>query len=160
MKPVNMFSEKPIIEDPHIKYKLHKAEIMKADEPLTQKMLIPKQTELYEIIRICLQDNTPVSIESYYLLKEAFPSLTEKELNVRDITSLAQTYTKRAIARSNQKVTLVYANDTEAKLLKVEEGTPLMKHKCMAYDDKSQLLLFFETKMLISRFVFFRKEVR
>lgn len=160
IKPVNMFYDKLVIEDPHIKYKLHKAESITADERFTRKILVPKDTPLYKIVRICLQDNVPVSIENYYLLKEAFPSLSEKDLSSRDVTGLAKDYAQHNIAGSNQRITLVYANDAEAKLLKIQAGTSLMKHKCMAYDDHGQLLLFFENKMLVNRFVFFRKEVR
>jgi len=160
VKPVNLFSDKPMIEDPHVKYKVHAVQSISADERLARKMLIPRDTPLQQIIRLCMEDKDPIAVETYYILKETLPSLECEELKHRNITELIESEAQHGIAGINQKITLVYANDKESKLLKAEDGTPLMKHKGMIYDHKGQLLVFFENVLRIDRFVFIRKEAQ
>ncbi len=160
IKPVNLFSEDPVIEDPHLKYKIHKLEEIEANERLANKLLIPIHTPLHRIIRICTEDKETVAVETSYILKEVLPSLGKKELEHQSVARVVQHCAQYGIAGSNQKVTLVYANDIEARLMDMEAGTPVMKQKCLVYDNKGRLLLFLENIMRINRFVFVRKEAR
>jgi DNA-binding GntR family transcriptional regulator len=157
---VNLFFDRPAIEEPHIKYKIHEASGILADERLAGKMLIPKGTALHRIIRLCLEEGAPVGIETYYILKEVLPALPPGELKRQNIAELIQSASHHGIAGNNQKVTLVYANDEESRLLKIGAGQPLMKHKGMVYDNKGQLLVFFENVLRFDRFSFYRKEAR
>lgn len=160
VRAVNLFFDRPAIEEPHIKYKIHETSGILADERLAGKMLIPKGTALHRIIRLCLEEGAPVGIETYYILKEVLPALPPGELKRQNIAELIQSASHHGIAGNNQKVTLVYANDEESGLLKIGAGQPLMKHKGMVYDNKGQLLVFFENVLRFDRFSFYRKEAR
>ena len=160
VKPVNFFADKPMIEDPHVKYRLHATQSIFADERLSSKMLIPRDTPLQRIVRLCLEDKDPIAVETYYILKETLPSLESVDLKHHSVTELIESAAQHGIAGNNQKITLVYANDEESRLLKIEDGTPLLKHKGMVYDHKGQLLVFFENILRIDRFVFVRREAQ
>ena len=56
-------------------------------------------------------------------------------------------YLKHDIENSNQKITLVYTNETESQLLDTELGTPVMKHKGFVYDNTGKLVIFVENIM-------------
>ncbi|MDD3538315.1 MAG: GntR family transcriptional regulator [Bacillota bacterium] len=158
VKSVNFFAETPTIEDPHVKYKIQEASSVLADERLSGKMLIPRNTPLHRIVRLCLEEKTVIAVETYYLLKEVLPDLKTSDLKSQNIAEFIVSATNHGIAGNNQKITLVYANDNESKLLRLPAGSPLMKHKGMVYDHKGQLLVFFENILRIERFVFLRKE--
>jgi GntR family transcriptional regulator len=160
IKSVNLFSENPVIEDPHIKYKIHKLEEIQANDKLAGKLMLPVNTPLHRIVRLCMEDKTTVGIETSYILKEVLPVIEKKDLEHQSVARLLQRSAQHGVAGSNHKITLVYANDTESRLMEIEAGTPVMKQKCLVYDNKGQLLLYSENIMLINRFVFLRKEAR
>lgn len=160
VKPVNFFADKPTIVDPHIKYRIHEFQCINANERLAGKMLIPRETPLHRVVRLCLDDKEPIALETYYMLKETMPSLVSADLKRHNITEMIESASQHGIAGNNQKITLVYADEEESKLLKVENGTPLMKHKGMVYDHRGQLLVFFENILRIDRFVFVRREAQ
>lgn len=160
VKPVNLLADKPVIEDPHIKYKIQEIAPILADDRLAGKMLVPKGEPLQRIIRICTEDKTPIAIEAYYIPQETPLSLQPAEIKRQSAAELIRSLAQRGIAGSKQKVTLVYANDEESSLLKIQAGQPLMKHKGMVYDHKGRLLVFFENILRFDRFAFYRKEAR
>lgn len=63
------------------------------------------------------------------------------------------------LAKSNQKVTLLYADTKTAQILNIPVDSPLMKYKGLMYDKQGHLAVFFENNMLIDRFGFIREVV-
>lgn len=63
------------------------------------------------------------------------------------------------LAKSNQKVTLLYADTKTAQILNIPVDSPLMKYKGLMYDKQGHLAVFFENNMLIDRFGFIKEVV-
>lgn len=130
---------------------------MKADLALSGKMLLPEDTVIYKISRLYCDEGTPICINHSYLPEYVYPGLTRTVAFSASPAALAASQTH--IAKANQKITLIYANEEESQLLSLTPGSPLMKHKGLIYDSTGQLAVFFESFMLLDHFAFIREAV-
>lgn len=130
---------------------------LEANRHLSGKMLIPQRTPLFKIMTIYSEKNIPVSIDSHYIPVDVFPTLTIQQVESMPILDLLRIDLQIPIAKSNQKVTLIYTNELESQLLKVPPGSPMMKYKGLVYDHHGRLITFFERIMRMDRFAFVRE---
>lgn len=130
---------------------------LEASPHLSGKMLVPSQTPLFKIVTIYSEHHVPVSIDSHYIPVDIFPSLTLSQVESKPILDLLRDDLQVPIAKSNQKVTLIYTNELESQLLNVAPGTPMMKYKGLVYDHHGRLITFFERIMRMDRFAFIRE---
>ncbi|MGB5824374.1 MAG: UTRA domain-containing protein, partial [Proteocatella sp.] len=112
---------------------------------------------IYEIVKLVYEESEPISIETSYIPCDVVPNLSLEEIEKHSTTRVLKNFTQHSITNSNQKITLVYTNQPESKLLSRDLGSPVMKHKGFVYDNMGNLVLFFENIMLMERFAFFRK---
>lgn len=129
----------------------------RADLRLSGKMLLPEDTVIYKISKLYSQSQKPLCISHSYIPEDRYPGLTRTAAASASAADLISAGTQAAIGKSNQKITLVYANQEEAGLLSLAPGSPLMKHKGLMYDTAGQLAVFFENLMLIDHFAFIRE---
>ncbi len=130
----------------------------KADLALCGKMLLPEDSTIYKITRLYLDEDKAVCINHSYLPEYVCPGLTRTVAASASPAELAASH-QYAIAKANQKITLIYANEEEAQLLSLAPGSPLMKHKGLMYNSGGQLAVFFESFMLLDHFAFIREAV-
>lgn len=121
---------------------------------LSDKMMLPDGTKIIHVMRLRYKSNKPICIENSYLVYERVSGMEASDLEGRSMYEVIKNKFNISIGHSNQKVTVVYANGTEAKLLEVESLQPLMKHQGLVYDKKERLIEFFESIMLIDEFEF------
>lgn len=128
-----------------------------ADMHLSGKMLLPEDTVIYKIVRLYSQQDNPICINNAYIPEYIYPALTRSVAASAPPTELITNNCQVSIVKSNQKVTLIYANELEAQLLRIPSGSPLMKYKGLMYDNQGRLAIFFENIMLIEHFGFIRE---
>lgn len=128
-----------------------------ADMHLSGKMLLPEDTIIYKIVRLYSEQGIPICINNAYIPEYIYPNLTRSVAASAPPTELITNNCQVSIVKSNQKVTLIYANELEAQLLKIAPGSPLMKYKGLMYDNQGRLAIFFENIMLIDHFGFIRE---
>lgn len=129
---------------------------LKADLTLSGKMLLPEETIIYKISRLYCDEGAPICINHSYLPEYVCPGLTRTVAFSASPADLAASH-QSPIAKVNQKITLIYANEEESQLLSLAPGSPLMKHKGLMYDSTGQLAVFFESFMLLDHFAFIRE---
>lgn len=130
---------------------------MRADFHLSGKMLLPEDTIIYKIVKIYSEQEIPLCISNSYVPEYIYPNLTRSMAASATTTDLIRENCQIGIAKSNQKITLIYANESEAQLLNISPGSPLMKYKGLMYDTHGRLAIFFENIMLIDHFGFIRE---
>lgn len=128
-----------------------------ANMHLSGKMLLPEDTIIYKIVRLYSEQDIPICINNAYIPEYIYPNLTRSVAASAPPTELITNNCQVSIVKSNQKVTLIYANEQEAQLLKIPSGSPLMKYKGLMYDNQGRLAIFFENIMLIDHFGFIRE---
>jgi len=156
IKYTNPFSHDYYDDISDLCYNLHSFEIIPADSRLSEKMLLPKSTEIYKITKLVMENTIPVEIETSYIPCDVVTSLSKDELLLHSTSKVLKNSLKHDIANSNQKITLVYTNESESELLCEDLGTPVMKHKGFVYDNTGKLVIFFENIMRMERFAFVR----
>lgn len=157
IKYTNPFSHDYYEDVSNLEYKLHSFEIIHCDPRLSEKMLLPRGSEIYRITKLVMENTIPVEIEISHIPCDAVTKLSKDELMLHSTSKVLKKYLKHDIENSNQKITLVYTNETESQLLDTELGTPVMKHKGFVYDNTGKLVIFFENIMRMERFAFIRK---
>lgn len=121
---------------------------------LSGKMMLPEDTVVYQVNKLFSDQGKPLCLGHMYLPQALYPNLTREQAGSHSAGSLLTAEGQTAIAKSNQKITLVYANETEARLLSLSPGSPLMKYKGLMYDTSGRLAAFFEQVMLVGSFAF------
>lgn len=134
--------------------KLLEFEVTEVTEHLSGRMMLPVGTKIIRVMRLRYKKDKPISLEKSYLVYELVLGLKEKDLENHSMYQVIREKFNVSIAHSNQKVTVVYANELETKLLKVRLLQPLMKYQGLVYDKQERLIEFFENTMLIDEFEF------
>lgn len=130
---------------------------MKPDLYLSSKMLLSTDTFIYKLVTLYTDEKVPVCISQSHFPEYIDPNLS---LSLVRSASLCDLFTRNhqiAIAKSNQKITIVYADETQAELLGISPGDPLIKYQGLMYDTQGRLVNFFENFMLIDRFSFIKE---
>lgn len=132
-----------------------------ADSWLSNQMLVPKGSEVYRIVIICYHNNVVVGKERYYLLSDTTGTITENDMNKFTVAELATKgiiKTSSSNLKSNQKITLAYTNSHDSELFGIDENVPLLRHRGLEYNEKGQLILFYDSFLLPHYFEFYRTE--
>lgn len=133
---------------------------LRADLHLSGKMLLPEDTTIYKIVKIYSEQGKPLCISNFYVPEYIYPGLTRSIAASTTSIELVTENRQIGISKSNQKITLIYANETEAQMLQLPPGSPLMKYKGLMYDSHGRLAIFFENLMLIEHFGFIREAIK
>lgn len=130
---------------------------LQADLQLSGKMLLPEDTIIFKSIKLYMQQDIPICISHCYIPEYIYPDLTQDIAASAPVLDLIISSGQTEIVKSNQKITLIYANESESQLLNLAPGSPLMKYKGLMYDTQGRLAVFFENMMLIDYFAFIRE---
>lgn len=130
---------------------------LKPDLYLASKMLLSTETFIYKIVTIHTENGVPVCISHAHIPEYVYPNLTLPLVKSESLYNLFTRNQQVSIAKSNQKITIIYADETQAELLKITPGSPLIKYKGLMYDTQGRLVSFFENFMLIDRFTFIKE---
>ena len=147
-----LLQDKTIISKPRSGYYV-------ADNYLASEMLLPEKSKIYKIVWLYSDDTQLICINTTYIPEYIYPDLTQQIAASAPAIDLITNNCQITLAKSNQKVTLLYADTKTAQILNIPVGSPLMKYKGLMYDKQGHLAVFFENNMLIDRFGFIREVV-
>ena len=130
-----------------------------ADNYLASEMLLPEKSKIYKIVWLYSDGTQLICINTTYIPEYIYPDLTQQIAASAPAIDLITNNCQITLAKSNQKVTLLYADTKTAQILNIPVDSPLMKYKGLMYDKQGHLAVFFENNMLIDRFGFIREVV-
>ncbi|MGX1194445.1 GntR family transcriptional regulator [Metabacillus sp. SLBN-84] len=96
-----------------------------ASHDLASKLEVEAGTSLFELKRIRLADQLPMAYEMLYISKETAPDLTEK-IAQSSIYEYVENKLGLKIHHGRQVLEASIARRTEAEMLQVEEGAPVL----------------------------------
>lgn len=140
-------------------YELYDFKKIEADNYLASEMLLPEKSKIYKIVWLYSDDTQLICINTTYIPEYIYPDLTQQIAASAPAIDLITNNCQITLAKSNQKVTLLYADTKTAQILNIPVDSPLMKYKGLMYDKQGHLAVFFENNMLIDRFGFIREVV-
>lgn len=150
----------PARQHRNIDCRLYDFERTRADKRLSGKMMLPEDTPVFRVTKIDSENGIPLSIDFSYLPVDIYPEFTQELAGQKEILELLTENLQTEIVKANQKVTLIYTNETESRLLDVPPGSPMIKYKGLVYDSQGRLVLFFERIMKMDDFAFVREAER
>lgn len=159
LQSIRSFSMSSSTDKKQLHYELYDFKLIGADLYLSSEMFLPENSKIFKIIWIYYDNNQPICINTTYIPEYIYPKLTQQIVASAPTIDLITKNCQITLSKSNQKVTLIYADDTTAQLLNIPPQSPLMKHKGLMYDKQGHLAIFFENNMLIDRFGFIREVI-
>ncbi len=132
---------------------------IEADNYLASEMLLPEKSKIYKIVWLYSDGTQLICINTTYIPEYIYPDLTQQIAASAPAIDLITNNCQITLAKSNQKVTLLYADTKTAQILNIPVDSPLMKYKGLMYDKQGHLAVFFENNMLIDRFGFIKEVV-
>jgi GntR family transcriptional regulator len=100
-------------------------EIIPATTQIAAQLAISEYGPVYEIKRIGLADGVPMAIETNYISANLIQGLTEKIVN-QSLYAYIESQLNLNIDRASQIIESSIASQTEAKLLNISKGAPVM----------------------------------
>jgi GntR family transcriptional regulator len=100
-------------------------EIIPSTSQIAGQLAISEYGPVYEIKRICLADGVPMAIETNYISANLIQGLTEKIVN-QSLYAYIESQLNLIIDKASQIIESSIASQTEAKLLNISKGAPVM----------------------------------
>lgn len=113
--------------------------LIPADEKVREQLGLEKDAQVLYISRVRTANGEPVAIEkNYFPLKYSF--LLEKRFDDNSLFECLRDEAKVKVAVSEKRIELCRATVSEAKLLKISRGAPLLFIKSVAYTQEREPL--------------------
>ncbi len=108
-------------------------EVVEANEKVAGHLEIPVGTRIVDIKRLRSVNDVPIQVVTSYIPYQFCPKLAEVDLTNRSMYDFLEQECGLFIARGRRFIEAVAANETDAKLLQVERGAPLVKLESVSY---------------------------
>ena len=113
--------------------------LIPADKKVREQLGLEKGAQVLYISRVRTANGEPVAIEkNYFPLKYSF--LLEKRFDDNSLFECLRDEAKVKVAVSEKRIELCRATTSEAKLLKISRGAPLLFIKSVAYTQEREPL--------------------
>lgn len=106
--------------------KIVEKEIITAEPNLRQLMNLEEGQKVVRIIRLRYGDDQPLIIERSFFNYQYFEPLMDQDLESNSIFDLLYELTDTRLGNANQRIEAMISGESEAELLNVELGTPLL----------------------------------
>ncbi|NHM32384.1 GntR family transcriptional regulator [Neobacillus terrae] len=99
--------------------------IIPADIEVSGQLKIAQQNHVYEIVRVRLADGIPMALETTYVPADIVPGLTEENSN-RSLYEYIEKNSSHHISEAHQEIEATAARGSEAELLEIAVGAPVL----------------------------------
>jgi GntR family transcriptional regulator len=106
-----------------------------ANDKIADYLRLPPRTPIIDIHRLRFVNDEPIQLVTSYLPYAMAPRLMEVDLAHRSLYDVLENECGLWIARGRRYIEAVAANETEARLLQVERGAPLIMLDSVSYLD-------------------------
>lgn len=108
-------------------------ELMPAPSQLAEKLHMETGDDLIAIKRLRFVDDEPIAIVTAHIPYEMFPKLLHTDLTQQSLYNYLEAEYNIKIARGHRTFEAVLADDTEAELLSIDEGSALLLLDSVSY---------------------------
>ncbi len=151
LQEIKSFSDKMSEIGIGLESKMVAFEFLEADKALSRKMKMPIGTPVNKITRVRKavwgEKVIPVAIEYAYIPEEMAPKLMKYDLEGRSLFEILSKEYGKIPKRDDQIIEIVYANEFESKMLKVDKLTALVKKSGITYDENDNVLQYLHAIM-------------
>lgn len=115
--------------------RLISARLMPATERLVEKLKLEPEEKVARLVRLRLADGEPMSVEVSCLVYRFVPGLLEHDYTRNSLRQILQQQYGIRLARAEQTIQAIAADEEMAELLGVEQGAPLLYIERVSYSD-------------------------
>ncbi len=108
-------------------------EVKPVTEKVAQYLEIPPGTQIIDIQRLRFINDEPIQLVTTYVPYDVCPSLALVDLTNRSLYEFLEKECNIFIARGRRYIEAVIANETEAMILGIERGAPLLMLDSVSY---------------------------
>jgi GntR family transcriptional regulator len=111
-------------------------QVLKGPSAITSALRLPARSEVIRLNRLRFANEAPVLLEEIWLPKEKFKALLKLEIIAFGnlLYPMYETYCNQVIASAEETLTAELARPSDAKILRVPEGAPLIVIERTAFD--------------------------
>lgn len=117
--------------------------IVPASEKVARWLEIPPGAQIFDIQRLRSIDDAPFQLVTSCIPCDLCPQLEHVDLTNRSLYSFLENDCGLVIARGRRFIEAVAANDTEARLLDIERGAPLVMLDSISFLDTGRPIEYF-----------------
>lgn len=151
LRQIKSFSEKLNHIGIRTENKLLAFELIEVDKQLSGKIKLPIGTSLNKITRVrkvwWKEELLPILIEYAYVPESIADKLIKYDLEENSLFDILRNGYGRIPKREEQVIEIVYADEFEAKTLKVDKMTPLVLKDGITYDGEGNILQYIHAVM-------------
>lgn len=105
---------------------------------MAEKLKIPLGSDIFELVRLRLVDNVPVTLETAHLPCSTFSGIQKYDFERLSLYSVLERKYSVIFGGGTEEISLTYADANEAELLQVEEGEALFYLKGLTWDENKE----------------------
>lgn len=132
----------------------HEINELKADDNLSKKLHVSKNSKVIEVVRIRLSNNTPVALERSFLPKDLCPDIENEDLEKNSLYYLLEQKYSTKPRHSIKTLELTTGTNEEAQLLQISTGTPLFLLLATVFSEENQVMEYAKLLFLGNHFRF------
>jgi GntR family transcriptional regulator len=118
-----------------------------AIEPAGSKLMaalrIESTTPVIKLVRLRFVQDEPIVLVTSYLPYDLCPELVNADLSEQSLYAFLKSAYGLSVASGRRRIEAVAASETEARLLKIDEGAPLLKLDSVSYLEDGTPLEYF-----------------
>ncbi len=111
-----------------------------ADKTVAARLKLPEQALVTEIRRLRYLNREPISLDVTYVPAAIGERLMKEDLATRDVFLILENEYGHALGAADLQIEAVLADETLARLLGIEEGTPLLRIERLTHGADGQPL--------------------
>lgn len=115
--------------------RLISARLMPPTERVAEKLGLSEGEKVARLVRLRLADDVPMSVEVSCLVYRFFPGLLEHDYTQNSLRQILQRQYGVRLARAEQTIQAIAADEEMAELLDVDQGAPLLYIERVSYSD-------------------------
>lgn len=146
------YSRKNVIDNVIAKKQVIDFKVISASEKISKELNLTVGTEIIQLKRVRYGDNEPFYLEINYFEKSYVPEMLQRNFSKESLrVFLDKTYDIQW-SYAKQKIYSIVADDGVAKLLKIDEGYPLLHINRVSFDVNDQPREIVDTYYLADRY--------
>jgi len=135
LQDLTSFSDFVMQKGRRIDNRLISSQTLAATPRMAERLKIPAGSEVFELVRLRIVDDTPVSLETAYLPCARFEGIQKYNFERLSLYGVLERKYGVVPDSGSEEISLTFADATEAELLQVSEGEALFYLKGITWDE-------------------------
>lgn len=111
--------------------------VIEADSEVAENLHLEEKAKVIKLERIRYADDKPMYIEINYLDHQWVPEAMERDFSKESLRVYYVNHCHIKLAKAEEKIYSILADERTARLLKIEEGAPLIYVKRISFDEEN-----------------------